>query len=77
MLFCGIFQDFDIAGQYDSMLPDAECVKIVAEILTQLGIGDYKIRVRILTRTNIIRYIDLILLKVESKTGVTIFLFRL
>ena len=27
------------------MLPDAECVKIVAEILTQLDIGDYKIRV--------------------------------
>ena len=77
MLFCGIFQDFDIAGQYDSMLPDAECVKIVAEILTQLGIGDYKIRVRILSRTNIIRYIDLILFDVELKTGVTIFLFRL
>lgn len=37
--------DFDIAGQYDAMLPDAECVKIVAEILTQLDIGEYKIKV--------------------------------
>ncbi|XP_052276969.1 histidine--tRNA ligase-like isoform X3 [Dreissena polymorpha] len=37
--------DFDIAGQYDPMLPDAECVKIVVEILSQLEIGDYKIRV--------------------------------
>lgn len=37
--------DFDIAGQYDSMLPDAECVKIVAEILTQLDIGEYKIKI--------------------------------
>jgi len=40
-----VLQDFDIAGQYDGMLADAECVKIVAEILTQLDIGDYKIRV--------------------------------
>ncbi|KAL4229742.1 hypothetical protein ACF0H5_010131 [Mactra antiquata] len=37
--------DFDIAGQFDAMLPDAECVKIVAEILTQLDIGEFKIRV--------------------------------
>ena len=50
-LFCTVtdlllvLQDFDIAGQYDGMLADAECVKIVAEILTQLDIGDYKIRV--------------------------------
>ena len=26
--------DFDIAGEYDAMIPDAECVKIVHEILT-------------------------------------------
>lgn len=37
--------DFDIAGQYDVMIPDAECVKIVAEILTKLDIGEFKIRV--------------------------------
>lgn len=42
------FQDFDIAGQFDAMLPDAECVKIVAEIFTQLDIGEYKIRVSVL-----------------------------
>lgn len=37
-------QDFDIAGSYDPMLPDAECVKIVAEILDTLDIGDYVIK---------------------------------
>ena len=40
-----IFQDFDIAGQYDPMLPDAECVKIVAEILSALSLGDFVIKV--------------------------------
>ncbi|XP_038056514.1 histidine--tRNA ligase-like isoform X2 [Patiria miniata] len=37
--------DFDIAGQYDPMIPDAECVKIVHEILTNLGLGDFVIKV--------------------------------
>ncbi|XP_065366360.1 histidine--tRNA ligase, cytoplasmic isoform X1 [Calliphora vicina] len=36
--------DFDIAGSFDPMLPDAECVKIVAEILDTLDIGDYVIK---------------------------------
>ncbi|XP_020806364.1 histidine--tRNA ligase, cytoplasmic isoform X3 [Drosophila serrata] len=36
--------DFDIAGIYDPMLADAECVKIVAEILDTLDIGDYVIK---------------------------------
>ena len=40
-----ILQDFDIAGQYDTMLPDAECIKIVAEILTNLKLGDFVIKV--------------------------------
>ena len=43
------FQDFDIAGQYDLMLPDAECVKIVAEILESLNIGDFVIKVSVLS----------------------------
>lgn len=38
------FQDFDIAGTYDPMIPDAECVKVVAEILTSLDVGDYVIK---------------------------------
>jgi histidyl-tRNA synthetase len=38
-------QDFDIAGQYDVMLPDAECVKLVSEILTALELGDFVIKV--------------------------------
>ena len=38
-------QDFDIAGQYDVMLPDAECVKLVSEILCALELGDFVIKV--------------------------------
>lgn len=37
--------DFDIAGQYDLMMPDAECVKIVQEILTSLDIGKFVVKV--------------------------------
>ncbi|PVD34974.1 hypothetical protein C0Q70_06255 [Pomacea canaliculata] len=37
--------DFDIAGQYDAMLPDAECIRIVAEILDNLQIGDFVVKV--------------------------------
>lgn len=36
--------DFDIAGQYDPMLPDAECVRIVSEALTALDIGAFVIK---------------------------------
>ncbi|UJR13671.1 hypothetical protein I4U23_000683 [Adineta vaga] len=35
--------DFDIAGVYDPMIPDAECVKIIIEILDKLSLGQYKI----------------------------------
>ncbi|XP_033744334.1 histidine--tRNA ligase, cytoplasmic-like [Pecten maximus] len=37
--------DFDIAGQYDPMIPDAECIKIVTEILSKLELGDFVIKV--------------------------------
>lgn len=37
--------DFDIAGQYDPMIPDVECVRVVSEILTSLKIGDFIIKV--------------------------------
>ncbi|XP_055841280.1 histidine--tRNA ligase, cytoplasmic isoform X1 [Episyrphus balteatus] len=36
--------DFDIAGTYDPMLPDAECVKIVVEVLEGLDIGDFVVK---------------------------------
>lgn len=36
--------DFDIAGSYDAMLPDAECVKVVSEILKSLDIGEFVIK---------------------------------
>jgi len=37
--------DFDIAGQYDAMVPDAECVKIVKSILKSMEIGNFCIKV--------------------------------
>ncbi|XP_050308001.1 histidine--tRNA ligase, cytoplasmic isoform X4 [Anthonomus grandis grandis] len=37
--------DFDIAGAYDPMIPDAECVKIVSEILDSLEVSSYVIKV--------------------------------
>ncbi|KAG8579306.1 hypothetical protein GDO81_010803 [Engystomops pustulosus] len=37
--------DFDIAGQYDPMIPDAECLKIVHEILSDLELGEFLIKV--------------------------------
>lgn len=36
--------DFDIAGAYDPMLPDAECVKVVTEILSSLDIGAFDVK---------------------------------
>lgn len=36
--------DFDIAGSYDQMMPDAECVKVVVEILNSLDIGDFAVK---------------------------------
>ncbi|XP_058444126.1 histidine--tRNA ligase isoform X2 [Malaya genurostris] len=36
--------DFDIAGSYDPMLPDAECVKVVVEILTELDVGEFVVK---------------------------------
>ena len=37
--------DFDIAGAYDEMLPDSECIKIVYEILTDLNLKQFVIKV--------------------------------
>ncbi|XP_053099410.1 histidine--tRNA ligase, cytoplasmic-like isoform X4 [Hemicordylus capensis] len=37
--------DFDIAGQYDPMIPDAECLKVMHEILSALQFGDFHIRI--------------------------------
>ena len=36
--------DFDIAGTYAAMVPDAEVLKVLAEILEELAIGDYVIK---------------------------------
>lgn len=36
--------DFDIAGSYDAMVPDAECLSIAVETLTSLGIPSFTIK---------------------------------
>ncbi|AMD21238.1 HEL042Wp [Eremothecium sinecaudum] len=36
--------DFDIAGSYESMVPDGECLSLLVEGLTGLGIRDFKIK---------------------------------
>ena len=46
-------QDFDIAGEYDPMIPDAECVRIVFEILSQLDLGSFTIKVHIYTQYSV------------------------
>ncbi|RSH76581.1 Cytoplasmic and mitochondrial histidine tRNA synthetase [Apiotrichum porosum] len=37
--------DFDIAGNYDAMVPDAEIMLILTECLEQLEIGDFTIKI--------------------------------
>jgi len=37
--------DFDIAGEYDLMVPDSEAVKLITEILDELRIGSYKVKI--------------------------------
>jgi histidyl-tRNA synthetase len=37
--------DFDIAGQYGLMIPDAEVMKVLIEILTQLNIGNFVVKI--------------------------------
>ncbi|RXG52576.1 Histidine--tRNA ligase, cytoplasmic [Armadillidium vulgare] len=36
--------DFDIAGQYDPMVPDAECIHLTHQILTRLDLGHFTIK---------------------------------
>ncbi|CAI6367363.1 unnamed protein product [Macrosiphum euphorbiae] len=37
--------DYDIAGQYDEMIPEAECVFVAAEIMKTLDAGNFKVKV--------------------------------
>eukprot|EP00124_Ichthyophonus_hoferi_P001617 Ihof_evm3s89 gene=Ihof_evmTU3s89 len=37
--------DFDIAGEYDAMIPDAECLRIASEVLGSLDIGEFTIKI--------------------------------
>jgi len=38
-------QDFDIAGEYDLMIPDAECVRVISEVLADLQLRNFVIKV--------------------------------
>lgn len=42
------FKDFDIAGQGELMMQEAECLKIADEVLSKLELGDFEIRVFLL-----------------------------
>lgn len=37
--------DFDIAGEYDTMVPDSEALKVITEILDAVAVGNYVIKV--------------------------------
>lgn len=37
--------DFDIAGQYDPMLPEVECLRVIVEILNALEMGQFVVKV--------------------------------
>jgi len=47
MFLSTVGQDFDIAGDYDFMIPDVECLKIISEILTDLDMKNFLIKVKI------------------------------
>jgi histidyl-tRNA synthetase len=40
-------QDFDISGQWDTMIPDAELLSLLCTILTRLEVGEFTIKARL------------------------------
>ncbi|KAI1312267.1 Cytoplasmic and mitochondrial histidine tRNA synthetase [Mortierella claussenii] len=36
--------DFDVAGTYDAMIPDSECLRVLTECLAALDLGDFTIK---------------------------------
>ena len=41
--------DFDIAGKYDPMIPDVECLRIIYEILNELNLKSFLIKVSLVS----------------------------
>ena len=37
--------DYDIAGTYDPMIPDAEVVRVMCEVLNALEVGSFKVKI--------------------------------
>ena len=38
--------DFDIIGQWDTMIPDAEIISVICSVISKLDVGDFTIKVR-------------------------------
>lgn len=36
--------DFDIAGTYGPMIPDADLLSVIVDILKSIGVGSFKIK---------------------------------
>lgn len=49
--------DFDIAGKYDAMIPDAECVQLMHQVLSRLDLGEFTIKVGSNLLKNVIKSI--------------------
>ena len=49
-----ILKDYDIAGDYDLMIPDVECLKIISEILIELEMTKFVIKV---SQDNVTQYV--------------------
>ena len=53
------WQDFDISGQWDTMIPDAELLSLLCTILTRLEIGEFTVKVRQFLLSPFDLYVDL------------------
>lgn len=47
---CYLWKDFDIAGEHERMLPDAECIKIACAVLNELMAGEIIVMVSLKLR---------------------------
>ncbi|KAK3015904.1 hypothetical protein RJ639_007640 [Escallonia herrerae] len=54
--------DFDIAGDYKTVAPDSEVVKILTELLDELNIGDYEVAFHIATINHSLFFVLLLLI---------------
>lgn len=60
--------DYDVAGVYDPMLPDAEVLVMAVQLLDKLDVGEYTIKVRMALDSHA-RVAKLTLLSARSTTA--------